>query len=178
MYNLEKDKEKYFRLGKILKTYGYSGEVVLLLDVDQPGEYADMPVIFINIDQTLVPWFISKIALKGDLATIALEDINTEDKARELTGKEVYLPIDRLGTLSEKQFYFHEIIGFSVIDSKHGHIGLIDRVLDLPEQDILSIIHDGREVMVPLSDEMISRIDRKKRILYLETPEGLIDLYL
>ena len=178
MYNLTKDKDNYFRLGKVLKTYGYKGELIILLDTDEPEAYAGLEMIFLNTEQTLVPWFINAISINSDLATVSLDDIENEDAARALVGKEVYLPIAQLRALAEEQFYFHEIIGYRVKDERHGDIGVLRQVLERPEQELLSIMNGKREIMVPLTDEMIAGIDRKKKILYLKTPEGLIDLYL
>ena len=178
MYNLDKDKDNYFQLGKILKTYGYQGELVILLDTDQPEAYAGLGMLFLNMEHTLVPWFINTVSIKGELATVKLDDIDHEDAARAMVGKEVYLPVTQLRTLPEEQFYFHEIIGYRVEDENHGDIGVLSQVLERPEQELLSIMKGEREIMVPLSDEMIAGIDRKKKILYLKTPPGLIDLYI
>ena len=80
--------------------------------------------------------------------------------------------------MGENEFYFHEIIGYEVQDKRHGFIGCVEEILDRPEQEIIRILKGKKEILVPLTDEMISKIDRKKKILILDTPEGLVDLYL
>jgi len=178
MYNLQSDKEKYFLLGKIIKTHSYTGELVIHLDTDDPESYEGIKYLFINMQQSLVPWFISKLNMKGDLATIKLDDLDDLEKARELVGMEIYLPITELGPLEGKAFYFHEVIGFKVIDENHGDIGYVEEVLERPEQKLLRMLKDKREILVPLTEEMISRVDKEAKILFLDTPDGLIDLYL
>lgn len=178
MYNLEKDKDHYFQLGKIIKTYGYSGELVFLIESDDPGHYSELEMVFINIEGSLVPYFVQEIEFNEDRAIVKLEDIDNLEHAREFTGRELYLPISMLKEMSDNKFYFHEIIGFRVVDDEHGDIGLVDSILERQEQEIIRILKNNTEILVPLSDEMIRKIDRKKNTIYLTTPQGLIDLYL
>ena len=178
MYNLKTDKDKYFQLGKIIKTYSYRGEMVIHLETDNPRNYASMEMFFMNIEDSLVPWFISHIDIRGDLATVKVHDIDELEKAREFVGRSIYLPIEKLGALKGEEFYFHEVIGFKAVDKNHGDIGQVVEILDRMEQEIIRIIKDNKEILVPLTKEMISKIDRKNQILYLNTPNGLIELYL
>jgi 16S rRNA processing protein RimM len=178
MYNLTTDKEKYFCLGKVLKTFGYRGEVVVLIESDDPAKYSDLEMIFIDMDKSLVPWFIEKIDLQGDRAQVKIEDIDRPEDARKLLGRDIYLPLSQLHTLEEEHFYFHEVIGFDVIDQIHGHVGKVAEILDRPEQEIIRIIKDGKDILVPLTDEMITNVDRKNKTLHIDAPQGLIDLYL
>jgi len=178
MYNLNTDKDQYFYLGKVIKTHGYRGELVFLLEVDDPRAYRDIKMVFINMDQSLVPWFIEEIDLRDDSAVVRLEDVSDPEHARTFLKKELYLPLDKLNKLSGKRFYYHEIVGFSVTDEHHGEIGIVDEILERTEQDLIRIVKGKKEILVPLSDEFIKDIDRKNNILYLDTPAGLIDLYL
>lgn len=165
-------------LGKVIKTYSYRGELVVHLDTDNPDDYDSLEMLFLNIEDSLVPWFISQIDIRGDLATIKFDDIDELEKAREFVGYEVYLPADQLGTLEGKEFYFHEIITYNAVDEKHGDIGEVVEILDRPKQQIIRIMKDKKEILVPLTEEMISRIDRANKTIFLNTPPGLIELYL
>ena len=178
MYNLEKEKDSWFCLGKFIKVHGYKGEVVLLLDTDSPEKYSGLDVLFVDMEGSLVPWFIEDISIIEDLATLQLEEVTGPDEARNFLKKNVYLPVEKLGKLEGKEFYFHEIIGYSVEDKKHGYIGKVEEILDRPEQEIIRILSGKKEILIPLNDHLISKLDRKKKVLHLDTPEGLIDLYL
>lgn len=178
MYNFEKDKENYFQLGRVIKVHGYKGEVVILLDTDRPEYYATLESIFLNIDNSLVPFWIKNIHINDNLAIVSFEDITERDEAIKLLKKEVFLPMQDLHALEENDFYFHEIIGFSVHDQKHGDIGMVEDVLERPEQELIRILKDKKEILIPLTDDMIRKVDRKNKVLHLITPDGLIDLYL
>lgn len=178
MYNLEQDRDKYYVLGKIIKTYGYRGELMVLLDTDRPEDYAGLPMAFINMEQSLVPWFFEQVEITDDRARIKIEDIDTPEQARLFLGREVYLPMEELPRLDRDNFYFHEIIGYTAIDDTHGEIGRIDAILERPGQELIRIMKGKKEILIPLTDEMISGIDKKNRILELSTTPGLIELYL
>ena len=178
MYNLEKEKDNYYHLGRVLKVHGYKGEVVFLLDTDKPEEYEGLDKVFLNMDGALVPWFIKNIRISDKLAIVKLEDISNPDQAAKLLKKDIYLPLDSLGELSGNDFYYHEIIGFSVQDKRLGDIGIVEEVLERKEQELIRILKGKNEILIPLVDDMIRKVDRKRKILHINTPEGLIDIYL
>jgi len=83
-----------------------------------------------------------------------------------------------LPKLEGTQFYFHEVIGFDVLDTRLGNIGKITGINDSGAQAIFEIEKNGTEILVPLIDEFIIALDRTNKTITLETPEGLVDLYL
>lgn len=178
MYNLEKDKDKYYILGKLIKIYGYRGEMVMHIDNDQPVEYADLKMFFINMEQSLVPWFIEHINIQHDRAQLKIEDIDSPEDARRFIGKEVYLPLGKHKRTSGQAHHYMEFIGFKAIDKNHGAIGIVEDILDRPEQKLIRIMKDEKEILVPLSEDMIIGVDKQARELHLNTPAGLIELYL
>lgn len=178
MYNFERDKDKYFQLGRVVKVHGYKGELVILLDTDNPEEYANIEALFLNIDGSLVPFWITSIRINENLAVVNLDDITEKESAIRLLKKEVFLPIQDLQILEDNDFYFHEIIGFSVHDKKHGNIGMVADVLERPEQELIRILKGETEILIPLTDDMIRKVDRKKKTLHISTPDGLIELYI
>ena len=78
----------------------------------------------------------------------------------------------------KNQFYDHEISGYNVVDSIKGDIGIVDTVIDLVSNPLLRIEKDKKEILIPIFEGLIQKVDRKKKILYIEAPEGLIDLYI
>ncbi|MBI9037915.1 MAG: 16S rRNA processing protein RimM [Bacteroidales bacterium] len=171
-------KEDCFNLGIITKTFGKNGEVIFFLDVDHPENYNDLEMVFIEINQKLIPFFIETIKIKGNYATVKLEDISNPEKAQKFLKLNLFLPIDFLPDLPDEKFYFHEIIGFSVEDEDHGDIGIINDILELPEQSLLQILFKEKEILVPIVDEIVKSVDSDNKKVYINAPQGLIDLYL
>jgi 16S rRNA processing protein RimM len=172
------DKKDHFNLGYIARRVGNHGELGFVLDVDDPQRYRKLESVFIELNGSLVPFFIKKIQVKGNNATVSLEGIDSISKAEELLKSSLYLPLSFLPPLSGKKFYLHEISGFTAIDKQFGEIGTITGVLDLPMQTVLQIQHGEHEILVPAREQFIVRIDRDKKIMELDAPEGLINIYI
>ncbi|MBR1784095.1 MAG: 16S rRNA processing protein RimM [Bacteroidales bacterium] len=164
-------------LGRVTKPWGTKGQMAIYLDVDTPADYAALQSAFVEMKGRLVPLFFSIDQLNGNRAIATFEDMTPDETAR-LAGHELYLPLDMLPKLDGNRFYFHEVVGFSVVDSQRGPIGKITQVLEYPAQPVFQIDNDGTEVLVPVVDEVIDRLDRDTHTMYITAPNGLIDLYM
>ena len=172
-------KEDCFYLGKIVKKYSFKGELLAKLDTDQPELYDNLEAIFIDLRGNLVPFFIESSQLhKSDLLRLNFEDVNSEADADALIKSELYLPLDLLPKLDGDKFYFHEVIGFTIKDKNFGDVGILRGINDTTAQALFEIDRDGIEILIPMNDEFIDKVDRKNKTIVVDTPEGLIDLYL
>lgn len=172
-------KEDCFYLGKIVKKYSFKGELLAKLDTDQPDLYDNLEAVFIDLRGNLVPFFIESSQLhKSDLLRLNFEDVNSEADADALIKTELYLPLDLLPKLEGDKFYFHEVIGFTIKDKNFGDVGFLKGINDSTAQSLFVIDKDGIEILIPMNDEFIVKVDRKNKTIEVNTPEGLIDLYL
>jgi len=172
-------KEDCFYLGKIVKKYSYKGELLAKLDTDEPELYEHVDAIFMDLRGNLVPFFIESSQLhKSDLLRLKFEDVDTEADADALIKSELYLPLDLLPKLEGDKFYYHEVIGFTITDSNFGKIGVIKAINDTTAQALFEVDRDGTEILIPMNDEFIVKVDKPNKTIEVETPEGLIDLYL
>ncbi|MBT8260494.1 MAG: 16S rRNA processing protein RimM [Flavobacteriaceae bacterium] len=172
-------KEDCFYLGKIVKKYSFKGELLAKLDTDQPDLYENLDVVFIQVRNSLIPFFIESSQLhKSDLLRLKLEEVKTESDADSLLKSELYLPLELLPKLKGKKFYFHEVIGFTIKDVNYGDVGTIKGINDSTAQALFEIDKDGIEILIPMNDQFIIEVNRKQKTISVETPPGLIDLYL
>lgn len=168
----------HYYFGIIHKTIGLNGVLAIKVDVDDISKYKKLDHLFVLDNNQLVPFFITSLIVKNnDVIQVQFDGLNTITSTERLIGKQVYLPIAMLPKLSGNKFYYHEIIGYSVIDSNHGNIGIVQKVLDFTHQDILEIKQNYTEILVPILDHIIKKVDRDKKELHIEAPEGLIDIY-
>ena len=172
------NKEDYFYFGYISRRVGNFGDVAIVMDVDTPTRYQKLESVFIEINNSLIPFFISKLKLSGVNATVTIEGIDTIERAEELIKSAVYLPLSFLPPLKGKQFYFHEMPGYKVFDKVFGEIGIVEKILDMPQQAIFQIKKDKQEILIPAKEEFINSINRDTKELHLNAPEGLIEIYL
>jgi 16S rRNA processing protein RimM len=173
------NKDDFYYLGKVLKTHGNKGQVMVHLDVDDPETYEKLESVYLDLHGERIPFFIASLDLKHNRkAVVAFQDFDTLEDAESLQGLEMYLPITKLPPLKGNRFYYHEIIGFGVVDQNHGNIGVIDDILELPHQALFQIRLGEKEILIPIVDEIIQKVDRKKKLLMIEAPAGLIEIYL
>ena len=170
-------KEDCFFLGTVVAKYSFKGEVLIKLDTDDPETYLSLQSFLLEDESHLIPCFTTKVQLhKSQLLRVSVEGVNSEKQADLMIGKSVYLPLDQLPKLDDDQFYFHEIIGFKVIDYVLGPIGIITGVNYASSQVLLEVEHNDRQILIPLVDELIQQLDKQQKQIYLYIPEGLLDL--
>ncbi|GGC83945.1 ribosome maturation factor RimM [Flavobacterium lutivivi] len=172
-------KEECFYLGKIAKKFSFKGEVLIYLDTDEPEQYEELESVFVEFNKNLVPFFIENSSIhKGDFLRVKFEDIDSEQDADELIGSHIYLPLSMLPKLEGNKFYFHEVIGFDVVDKRLGNIGKIVSINDSTSQPLFEILFNEKEILIPMIDHFIIEVNRKEKKIILNTTEGLVDLYL
>ena len=172
-------KEDCFYLGKIVSRHGFKGDLLAKLDSDDPQQYEKMESVFVSLGSNLIPFFINQARLhKSDLLRISFDGVSSEEDSDRLIGAELYLPLAALPPLTGNQFYYHEVIGFTLIDAVHGDVGIVKAVNDQAAQALFEAEKDDKSLLIPISDAFIARVDRQNRQIHIKTPEGLIDLYL
>ncbi|MFY0651051.1 MAG: 16S rRNA processing protein RimM [Cyclobacteriaceae bacterium] len=169
--------EDCYQLGYVTKTHGLKGELQIFLDVDFPEQYKNLESMFVLRNNALVPFFLEYIQINGNKALLKIDEINDIEEARPLISSEVYLPLSFLPELENDQFYYHELIGFELLDGDKT-IGTVKNVYDLPNQDLIEVDHNGKEVLVPLNDEVITKVDKQAMQVIAKLPDGLLEIYL
>lgn len=172
-------KEDCFYLGKIVRKYSFKGELLVKLDTDEPELFTEMESVFVERRKNLIPFFIEESSLhKSELLRVRFEDVKNEEEANALIGAHLYLPLEFLPKLKGNKFYYHEIIGFTAEDETFGEIGEITGVNDTTSQALFEIDHKGIQILIPMIDHFIKKVDRDNKSILLDVPEGLIEMYL
>ena len=167
-------------VGYIQKPHGLKGEVVLAFEQEYGETFDDLDLLFVEVDGGLVPFFIEEesLRLRNEQSAICkLNFIDTLSQAKELVGCKVHVFEYEL-IESEDQGVASTLIGMIAFDAKFGEIGMIERVDDFSGNLVITVNHPKAEIMIPLSDNVITSIDEQKREIYLDYPNGLIDIYL
>ena len=135
--------------------------------------------MFIECNKQLVPFFIEKSSLhKNDFLRIRFEDMNTEEDADAIMGNAIYLPLNMLPKLTGNKFYFHEVIGFEIEDQRLGVFGKIVAVNDTTAQPLFEVLNGEVEMLIPMIDHFLVKIDRENKKVIMNLPEGLVEMYL
>lgn len=172
-------KSECFSLGKITKTHALKGEVIIFLDVDAPEYYSDLEAIFLEIKGQLVPYIIEEIQIKGRKSILKLEDIRSIEEAEAIVNAPVWLPLTALPKLKGNQFYYHDVIGYVIHDVSSGtQIGTLKAIYESTGQDLFAIEVDDKEVLIPIVDEFLHKIDHGNQKIEVKLPEGLLEVYM
>ena len=165
--------ENIYQIGRLGKTHGVRGEISFLFD-DDVFDRVDADYLILKVDGIFVPFFIEEYRFKSDSnAIIKFEDIDTQERARELTGADVYVPRS-LAENNDENLSWPVLVGFDIIEASNGRtIGRIASVDD-STLNILFCLDDGR--LIPASENLITAIDQQTRTLTMHIPEGLLDL--
>lgn len=176
------NKEETILLGHVSKVHGKDGAVVIHI---RPGlfygiENAPQKAIFVGVNDYVVPFFIEWYEeFAQDEVRVKFEEVDTPERAAWFTNRQVYTPKPKGVNKKKKVFSIDEIVDFTVIDQVYGNIGTVIEVMELPQQEILKIAHEGgKEILIPLVEELLLAFDAKKGVIEIAAPEGLIDLYL
>jgi len=162
-------------LGRILKIQGYDGTMTVKLEKDFVDNIPEMESVFLEIEGKPVPFFISTSQYSGgDVLKLRFEGYGTYEKVNDFAGCPVFLTT---GKAKSARSDSESITGFKVILSNKSTIGSIEEIINNPGQDLLRIISpEKKEILIPFHDDFIVRIDKKKRTITVQLPEGLIDL--
>ena len=165
--------ENIYQIGRLGKTHGVRGEISFLFD-DDVFDRVDADYLILKVDGIFVPFFIEEYRFKSDSnSIIKFEDIDTQERARELTGADVYFPRS-LAENDDENLSWPVLVGFDIIEATNGRtVGRIASVDD-STLNILFCLDDGR--LIPASEDLITAIDQQTRTLTMHIPEGLLDL--
>jgi 16S rRNA processing protein RimM len=174
------DLKDYFYIGYTSKTHGVKGDLTIKLDVDDAAAYKKIKSVFLKMPNGLKEQPLSKVIIPDNkTAIVNLTDFKTIEEVKPMVGIEVYLPLSLLKPLKGTKFYFHEVIGFHVVDEIHGDIGTIKQVLEFPNQNLFQVINPARkEILIPAVNDIVKEVDRENKIIKVSAPEGLIEIYL
>jgi len=168
--------DAYISIGFATKPHGYKGKIVVKLEADV--DISNLESVFVEIQQTRIPFFIDSIAIKSQSQLIIkFKNIDTEEKANAFRNKTIWVSanwFDKYGLIED----IMNVKGFHVSDSKAGHIGFVTEIIKYPLQHILKVYDEaGNEILIPHNKAYNFSIDFKNKSISLDLPDGLLELY-
>jgi 16S rRNA processing protein RimM len=170
------DINAHYKIGYILKPHGLKGEVTVSVDAEAPEEFGALESLFVLQNSQLVPHFIESISLNGEKAYIKFEDVDTLAAASTISKCALYLPKSTRSKSGRGEFYDDEIIGFEVVDDEAGLLGKIVGITVAGPNKLLTVDHNGKEILIPLNGPFVKSINKSKKKITVELPEGFLDI--
>jgi len=171
-------KEECIPIGRFRKTNGVEGDLVASFSIDDPYLLEDIEWVHLEISPgELIPFAVENLNIRAkENILISLEFIDSVEKAGPLAGLTIFIAKSDMPETAEDEFYFHEIIGWKVLDNALGEIGLIKEIIENPGQDLMRVESDKGDIFIPLHDDLILEINKQEKFFLLILPEGLIEL--
>jgi len=164
------------RIGKIVATHGLKGSVILTHIVGKSDWLKLDDVLFLELNKgSYIPFFVKSVRVANEEEYIInLEDIEQVEDARKLIGKSAYVKEDILANhVNDTPLLW---LGFNIVDKEKGRIGVIEDVIQTGHQWLAKVEYEGREVLIPLIEQMIADINLRNKFIRVDLPEGLLDL--
>ncbi|GEP95766.1 ribosome maturation factor RimM [Chitinophaga cymbidii] len=169
----------YFNIGKLSAVYGTEGEMIVKHSLGKKSSLKDITAVFIeDRKDSFLPYFIQKARAKdAEHLYIKLEGIDSREAARKLLQKGIYLDEADFKGLASASAPL-SLLGFSVTDKQHGPLGEISEIIEMPLQVLAKVMFREKEMLLPLNEQTLLKIDKKQQTVHLDLPEGLLDIYL
>ena len=164
--------EQYYKIGYIAKTHGLKGEVTVNTLPECP-DLSSIETVFVGDD--FVPHFIASVSVKSAKAFIRFDDVNDIDKATSLKGLSLFLKKSERPKLARGEFYNDEVIGFEVVEEENS-LGKITDIMEAGPNRFLVMDHNGKEILIPVNGPFIKSVNKSRKRVTVELPEGFLDL--
>lgn len=167
-------REEVYKIGVFNKPHGVKGELSFTF-TDDVFDRVEAEYILCLLDGIFVPFFLEEYRFRSDsTALVKLEGVDTAEKARMFTNVEVYFPLKLADKIEPDELSWDYFVGFRVEDVRHGDLGEITEVDDTTLNTLFIIDHCGEELLVPAQEEFIIKVDRKKKRINVDLPDGLL----
>jgi 16S rRNA processing protein RimM len=164
--------EQYYTVGKLVGTFGVTGELVLQHVLGKKTSLKGLEVIMVETKKdNLLPFFVSNTEVY-----IKLEDIDKKETAQKLVSKLVWLKEVDFKKYKAKDANI-SLLGYVIYDNEKALSEIIE-VIEQPHQVLAKIIYESKEMLIPVHENFIIKIDDKNKKVILDLPEGLLDIYM
>lgn len=168
---------QYFKIGKLAATFGVEGQLVLEHNLGKKTSLKGLETIFVEEKKdSFLPYFIKSTKIKNEKEIyISFEGIRSKEAAHNLVKKEVWMSEDDFKKFAANAAPI-SFLGFMIVNDKKN-LGEVIEVIEQPHQVLCAIIIDDKEVLIPVHENSLEKIDKKNRKIYVNLPDGLLDIY-
>ncbi|MEM9821117.1 MAG: ribosome maturation factor RimM [Bacteroidota bacterium] len=165
------------QIGYTKKAFGVKGELKLSVEDHFMGSLEEIEVLFLELGGRQVPYFVEWIRLEHN-TFVKFEEVDSKETASRLSSKKLFVRKEDLREDADwdEGLVFGKYKGYKIQDEQLGVIGQIARIEAFPQQEMAMVEYQGKEIMIPMHENLISRVDELLQILWMNLPEGILDL--
>ena len=169
---------EYFKIGKFVAVHGLKGELLLKHELGKKTSLKGLPAIFVEEKKnSFIPWFIESTKIKSEEEIyVKLEGLHSREAAIKLTQKEIWVTEPDFKKFAAKTAPA-SLLGYSIINNNEP-LGEILELIEQPHQLLCRLEIKGKEVLIPLHEETLQKVNHTKREVVVELPDGLLEIYM
>ena len=169
---------EYFKTGKLVAASGLKGELIFKHELGKKTSLKDLKAIFIEDKKdSFLPWFIETAKIKNETEIyLKLEGVETREAAAKLSPKEVWMTEADFKKYAAKSAPA-SLLGYTIFNSKEKLSEVLE-VIEQPHQLLCRLEINSKEVLIPINESFLKKIDHKKKEVIVELPDGLLEIYL
>ena len=166
----------HVKIGTVVSKHGYKGDIKISVSSNNLDTFPDLKYLFIDLYGCFIPFKIDNVrSFSKNVLIVKLKEIRSEDEVNEVIHKNIYVDSAEMESNIDSGFFYNDLINFEVItDSKK--IGRIENINSKLPQPVFEIIYDSRKVLIPIHEDLIKKIDKENKIIYLDIPNGLLEI--
>jgi 16S rRNA processing protein RimM len=170
--------KSYRNIGKIVSAFGLKGDLIVLHHLGKKIAISKIKVIFLEQKKDeLLPYFVENIRKKGDGELyLKLEGIDSKEAGTKFLRREVWMKEEEIQMHTQKNNPIGWV-GYNVMDQGKD-LGPVLEVIEQPHQVLCRLEIDTKEVLIPINEQTLLKVDHKNRTVLLTLPDGLLDVYL
>ena len=168
----------YRNIGKIVSGFGLRGEMIVVHRLGKKIAVSKIKTIFLELKKDeLVPYFVEYIRKKGTGEFyLKLEGIDSKEDASKYIRREIWLKEEEVQVHTQKNNPIGWV-GYLVIDQGR-ELGPVLEVIEQPHQVLFRLEMEDKEVLIPINEQTLEKIDHKTKTVLLRLPDGLLEVYL
>lgn len=169
------DVDPLFPAGVVIGVHGLQGDLKVRPHSQDSSSLEGAKEITLQRGETTVSRHqVTKAARHKGNFLLRLDGITSLERAQSFIGCEVLIARDALQSLPEDEFYWFQLEGLQVQDHRYGDLGKIVEIFTTPAHDILVVQGLRGEVLIPVVEAFILKIDEEAGIMHVDLPEGLV----
>lgn len=162
-------------IGKITKTRGLKGEVIVTPYTDDPDRFFLLKEVWVSGEEKSKILQIEKIKKLKQQIFLKFQNIDSPEAAKPLVNSFLEIEKENLLPLPQNRYYIFDIIDLKVLTTRGQKIGVVKDVVSLPANDVYVVISGKKEYNIPAVKEVVKEIDLDKKIMIIEPLKGLLE---
>ena len=166
----------YTKIGAIITKHGFNGSLILKVSGKYSNNLSIVDFLFIEINKKHIPFKLDSIkTFKNKSYKIKFNEVNDDAYANQLISKSVFIKSNDYPDLKKETNIYSAIINFSAFNNE-AKIGEIININENLPQPVFEINYKSKTVMVPIHEDLIIKIDKENKNIFLRIPDGLLDI--